>query len=123
MTCHIPNIIAFPLTSRALGAAEPAQKLRRPRSLIRAAQAGQSLWKRGRDLPRLLRCEALPGHDTALALLHQAESAQNAARLARRPDYDMHRHVLLMVAILAEMRAQRARNSDPSTPRTSARPA
>ena len=123
MTRHTPNIIAFPLNSPVLPVPAPADLLRRPRSLIRAAQAGQALWKRRRDLPRLLRRETLPDDDTTLALLHQAEATQNAARLARRPDYDMQRHVLLMVAILAEMRAQRARNSDPSTPRTSARPA
>ena len=32
-------------------------------------------------------------------------SALNEARLHRAADYDMHRHVLLMIAILAEMRA------------------
>lgn len=122
MTCHDTNIVAFPQSARIIPPS-PAPSLRRPSSLIRAARAGQSMWKRSRDLPPLLRSAILPAHSTALSTLREAEAQQNAARLARRPDYDLHRHVMLMVAILAESQAQRARNSDPKTPRTRARPA
>lgn len=77
----------------------------RPRSLIAAARAGQAGWKRKRHLPRLLRSESCPAPGAALMRLMAEEGAQNDARLARMPGYDMQRHVLLMVAILAELAA------------------
>lgn len=92
------NVIAFPL--------QPVvAPLRRPAVLIRAARAGQPAWRRGRDLRRLLRIESLPRPGAALPRLRAEEDGLNAARLAGAADYDMHRHVLLMIAILAESRA------------------
>lgn len=79
--------------------------LRRPRSLIRAARAGQGGWRRARDLPRLLRLDHCPAAGGPLPRLRAEEEMLNAARLRRDADYDMQRHVLLMIAILAEMRA------------------
>lgn len=77
------NVIAFP--------PRPAnQPFRRPAALIRAAREGQRAWRRERDLARLLRAE---------------EEIQNDFRLNRLADYDMKRHVLLMIAIMGEMRA------------------
>ncbi|MDO5621507.1 MAG: DUF6477 family protein [Paracoccus sp. (in: a-proteobacteria)] len=104
-------IIAFP--SR--------ESLRRPRLLVRAAQAGQSGWRRERDLPRLLRNDHLPTADVALPRLRAEEARLNEARLNRAPDYDLHRHIRLLIALLAEIRAQRPRNSEPRTPRMIAR--
>lgn len=78
---------------------------RRPRSLIRAAQAGQGGWRRERDLPRLLRCHKCPEPALAIRLLQAEEERQNDLRLLREPDYDMRRHVLVMIAFLAELRA------------------
>lgn len=96
------NIIPFrPATATT---AAPA-RLRRPAALIRAARAGQSGWRRERDLARLLRDDRCPAPGQALPRLRAQEAAQNDFRLASAPDYDMHRHVLLMIAILAEMRA------------------
>lgn len=92
-----PNVTAFP-------AFRPQEVLRRPAPLIRAARAGQSGWLRKRDLPRLLRCEICPDPGRALARLRREEQDLNHARLARSADYDPHRHILLMIAILAEMR-------------------
>ncbi|MDO5646492.1 DUF6477 family protein [Paracoccus sp. (in: a-proteobacteria)] len=92
------NVIAFPMR-------RPDAPLRRPAVLIRAAKAGQSGWRRLRDLPRLLRMGDCPAPGQALARLRAAESLMNDARLERRADYDMQQHVLLMIAILAEMRA------------------
>lgn len=91
-----PNVTAFP-------AFRPQEALRRPAPLIRAARAGQAGWLRKRDLPRLLRCEICPDPDRALAHLRHEEQGLNQARLARSADYDPHRHILLMIAILAEM--------------------
>ncbi|WP_207630163.1 DUF6477 family protein [Paracoccus xiamenensis] len=80
--------------------------LRRPATLIRAARAGQAGWRRDRDLPRLLGRETLPSNPAALRMLRAAESAADSARREGRADYDMHRHVRLIIALLAEMRLQ-----------------
>lgn len=95
------NVVAFP--ARAANHA-----LRRPRILVRAARAGQTGWRRQRDLPRLLRCEDCPAPDAALRRLRAEEAALDGARRARSAEYDLKRHVLLMIAILAEMRAASA---------------
>ena len=94
----MPNVIAF----RPLPRQQP---LRRPRLLIRAARAGQAGWRRERDLPRLLRIEDCPRPGAALSRLRVEEARQNAARQEGAAEYDLHRHVMLMIAILAEMRA------------------
>lgn len=87
--CEGPAVFALPL---------------RPRSLVMAAQAGQSGWMRRRDLPQLLRRASLPAPETALRLLLHDEQLQNRARLDSAPHYDMQRHVVLCIAILAECR-------------------
>ncbi|WP_265499497.1 DUF6477 family protein [Paracoccus beibuensis] len=79
--------------------------LRRPGTLIRAAREGQKGWKRGRDLARVLRSDHVPAPAAALARLRAEEEIQNELRLVQAADYDIKRHVLLMIAILAEMRA------------------
>lgn len=92
------NVIAFrPRTAD--------QSLRRPSALIRAARAGQSGWRRDRDLQKLLRSDECPAPGTTLPRLRAEEERQNSARLTGAAEYDMHRHVQLMIAILAEMRA------------------
>ncbi|MDB6177905.1 DUF6477 family protein [Paracoccus sp. Z330] len=78
--------------------------LRRPATLIRAARAGQASWKRNRDLARLLRRDGCPAIGQTLPRLRAMEAVMNERRLEKASDYDMHRHVLLMIAILAEMR-------------------
>ena len=82
-----------------------AEPLRRPSTLIRAAREGQAGWRRERDLKRLLRADRCPAPGAALPRLRAEEALMNDARLQRAAEYDMHRHVLLMIAILAEMRA------------------
>ena len=94
----LPNVIAF----RPQVANPP---LRRPSLLIRAARAGQSGWRRNRDLPRLLRTDACPRPGTALPRLRAEEAQMNLARKDGAAEYDLQRHVMLMIAILAEMRA------------------
>lgn len=89
------NVLAFP--------AQPIlPKLRRPAALIRAAVAGQTHWRRDRDLRRTLRCDSLPAPGQALARLRADEDRMNTARQEGAADYDMHQHVLLMIAILVE---------------------
>jgi hypothetical protein len=84
--------------------------LRRPPLLVAAARAGQAGWRRQRDLPRLLRCEICPGHSLALSLLRREEAELNRIRLQREAIYDLQRHVLILIAILAEMNAIAARS-------------
>jgi hypothetical protein len=79
--------------------------LRRPAALIRAAREGQAGWKRSRDLPALLRTDSCPAPGRCLSRLRAEEAVQNDLRLARAAEYQMQRHVLLVIAILAEMRA------------------
>ncbi|MDO5657162.1 MAG: DUF6477 family protein [Paracoccus sp. (in: a-proteobacteria)] len=85
------------------GAAAAQTSIRRPSALIRAARAGQSGWRRGRGLRRILKCENLPAPEEALRRLTIIEEALNEARLSGQAGYDLARHVTLMIAILAEM--------------------
>lgn len=87
--------------------------LRRPSVLIRAARAGQSGWRRGPCLRRLLRCETLPAPHQVLSQLYAIEQALNAARLDGAASYDALRHVSVMIAILAEMRYQSRAATNP----------
>lgn len=91
------NIIAFPVQP------VPAP-VRRPAALVRAATAGQAGWRRSRDLPRLMRGAPLPPPGAALPWLRAEEDRLNADRQAGAADYDMHRHVMLMIALVAESR-------------------
>ena len=89
------NVLAFP--------AQPIlPALRRPAALIRAAVAGQSHWRRERDLRRTLRSDTLPAPGHALARLRADEDRMNTARQEGAADYDVQQHVMLMSAILAE---------------------
>ncbi|WP_347266451.1 DUF6477 family protein [Paracoccus sp. (in: a-proteobacteria)] len=76
--------------------------MRRPRLLVRAARAGLAGWSRRRDLRRLLRCEDLPAVAAALPRLRAEEESLDMARRAGQAEYDVQRHILLLVAILAE---------------------
>ena len=80
--------------------------LMRPAVLIRAARAGQAGWRRERDLPRLLGRETLPSNPAALRILRATEQAADTARREGHADYDLHRHVRLIIALLAELRLQ-----------------
>ena len=50
----------------------------------------------------MLRCEHLPRPEAALARLHAEEARHDLARRENRAEYDLHRHILLLIAILAE---------------------
>lgn len=91
-------------------------ELRRPAALIRAARAGQSGWRRDRDLARLLGRETAPAGSAALRMLRAAEAAADSARREGHADYDMHRHVRLLIALLAEMIAARQNAPQPVLP-------
>ncbi|KGJ06400.1 hypothetical protein SAMN04487972_101158 [Paracoccus halophilus] len=89
------NVIAFE--------PRPSQpRLRRPGLLVRAARAGLAGWNRRRDLHRVLKCEQLPPAGAILPRLHAEEARLDAARRAGQAEYDLHRHIMLLIAILAE---------------------
>lgn len=115
--------MTFMPNPHAFGAchAQPAP-IRRPRLLVEAARAGQSGWRRERDLRALL--GPLSGHDQslpparALPLLRFEEAALNEARRMRAADYNLQRHILFLIAILAETTALSSENAvDPMATR------
>lgn len=79
--------------------------LRRPALLIRSAQAGLAGFRRERDLRRALRSDSLPQPGHGLAVLRTLEAQLDLARCDGAASYDLHRHILVLVAILAEQRA------------------
>ncbi|MFC3568735.1 DUF6477 family protein [Paracoccus sp. TOH] len=89
------NVIAFQPRC-----AQP--RLRRPRLLAQAARLGLPGWNRRRDLRRVLKCEELPAAGAALQRLHAEEEQLDAIRRAGGAGYDVHRHIMLLIAILAE---------------------
>lgn len=104
------NVIDF-ATGRPVGA---DQSIRRPSTLIRAARHGLSLWQRQRDLRRALKTDDLPVPGAALPRLMDEEGRLDHARRENDATYDLRRHILILVAILAERRdSQRAAESLP----------
>ena len=92
------SVIAFePRASQPL--------LRRPRLLVQAARAGLAGWNRDRDLKRVLKCENVPKPGAALTRLHGEEARLDTARRENRAEYDLHRHIMVLIAILAETAA------------------
>lgn len=109
------NILAFPAARvLAAGAGERGDsmaelpQLRRPRLLVAAARHGQQGYRRARDLRRLMQgAEEVPPSGRALAWLVAREAQMDEARRAARPDWEVQQHVLLLIALLAEMRLAR----------------
>jgi|GEM_PF-4892424 len=102
------QVIAFPF--HAVSAAGRIAPPRRPRLLVQAARAGQATWRRGRDLPRLMRQTGLsldqrPPLEAGapLAWLRIEEERHDNARRAAAAEYDLPRHVMLLIALLHEM--------------------
>lgn len=77
--------------------------LSRPRILTRAAKAGAALYKRERDLgrilPKLTRKVAKPALINAIA---EAEERCEAERSTGSATYSLTRHISLLSALLAE---------------------
>ncbi len=91
--------------------------IRRPRLLIAAARAGQAGWRRERGLRGLLGLEqsSLPG-PRILPLLRFEEEALDQARRQRAADYNLQRHILFLIAILAEETALAAETAMTAAP-------
>lgn len=89
------NVIAFET--------RPAQpRLRRPKLLVRAARAGLPGWRRQRDLQKLLKSDELPPTGKVLPRLYAEERRLDLARRENDAEYDLHRHIMVLIAILAE---------------------
>lgn len=82
----------------------PVIDRRRPRLMLSAARHGLSLYRRERDLPRLLlrRTGQCP-----LDALTEAEAQAETARRTGAATYSFARHIDLLVALLAEQRLDR----------------
>lgn len=104
-----------------------AASLRRPRVLVRAAHAGQGAWRRDRDLPALLRGlmpahAPLPAPGGAVVWLRAEEARMDEARREGFGDYDLERHLTLLIALLAELRALSSDAPRPARPVLAALP-
>jgi hypothetical protein len=80
-----------------------ATRLSRPKLLVKAARAGMAHYRRDRDLAGALK-RAVPG-ESLVARLTAAEAACDDARRAGAPSYSPTRHLKLLIALLAEARA------------------
>lgn len=86
----------------------------RPKLLARAAKAGSAMYKRDRDLARLLpRLLGQTGGGRIVEGLRAAEAACEDDRKAGAATYSLSRHVGLLAALVAETRlalASRSKN-------------
>ncbi len=81
---------------------EDLTRLRRPRLLVSAARFGLPDYRRERMLKRLIGTVPAPGR--ALPRLIEEEAIQEDARRADAADYDLRRHLELVIAMMAEAR-------------------
>lgn len=78
--------------------------LRRPRLLVRAARAGQMDYNRNRDLRGLIESQHLSRPESLLAILLDEEARLDEARRTAAADYNVTRHVTVLIALMAEAR-------------------
>lgn len=82
--------------------------LRRPKLLADAARHGARLYKRKRDLKRLIGVRSFRKHEHLLDLLVQTEMNLDEDRRAKAETYSVTRHVLALSALVAESGAREA---------------
>ena len=88
----VPELVPEPVP-------EPVTDRRRPRLLLGAARHGLALYRRDRDLPRLLaRSDGLRPLDA----LTETEARCEAARRTGAATYSFARHIEVLIALLAE---------------------
>lgn len=78
------------------------ERLRRPRLLMRAARIGASDYRRSIHLPRLLGSAHGARSGAILVRLIELEEIVNAQRLEDQSDYNILRHIDLLIALVAE---------------------
>ncbi|MEQ9693343.1 DUF6477 family protein [Shimia sp. SDUM112013] len=89
------------------------EDLHRPRLLIRAARHGADSYARERDLRRHVKATTpLPRSTEALYQLLEIEAGLDDQRRAGAADYNLIRHVDVLIAMVGEARILRATRRD-----------
>lgn len=78
--------------------------IRRPRILVRAAKIGLEWYRRERDLKKVIHSLTTPTPERALARLVAAEQELEENRTTGQAHYDVHRHIMVLTALLCEAR-------------------
>ncbi|MDF1728691.1 MAG: DUF6477 family protein [Sulfitobacter sp.] len=82
-------------------------RLRRPNLMMRAARIGAEEYRRRIHLPRLLGYGQLPRHGAALSRLMEMEGDLELQRTGGDANYDLTRHIEVLIAMVAEARDYR----------------
>ncbi|UWQ20266.1 DUF6477 family protein [Jannaschia sp. W003] len=82
-------------------------RLRRPAMMVAAARHGAALYRRRRDLRRMLRVAIPPTPRLALERLVPIEAELEMRRRTRAKGYSVARHVDILAALMAEAVALR----------------
>lgn len=79
-------------------------RMKRPRLLVRAARAGATRYRRDPHLSYFTRVEGIDSQDKLMIRLIEREQELEDVRKSGSADYNLHRHVHLLTALLAEAR-------------------
>ncbi len=79
--------------------------LRRPRTLIKAAQHGASRYNRTRHLKFLNTSDRPKSHTAIIESLLAAEQTLEETRKMKAADYNVVRHVTVLTALIAEVQS------------------
>ena len=77
-------------------------RLRRPKTLIRAARIGAEEFRRDRDLKRLLRVVSVPKPGKGMRRLLDIEQSLEETRSTGNATYSITRHVEILAALITE---------------------
>lgn len=88
--------------------------LHRPKLMMRAARIGAQNYRRATHLSRLLGYGALPRHGQALMKLIEIEATLEDQRLGSDANYNLIRHIDVLIAMVAEARVLRAAQALPA---------
>ncbi len=87
-------------------------QIRRPSLLVSAARHGCERYNRSRDLPRVIGMAVGRGITANVEVLTDAEQDMENKRKTGDAGYSITRHIELLIALLSELKLQRA---DPMT--------
>lgn len=78
--------------------------IKRPKILVRAAKIGLEWYRRERDLTKVIHSLTTPAPERAMERLVAAERELEQFRVAGQANYDVHRHIAVLTALLGEAR-------------------
>lgn len=78
------------------------ENVKRPRLLVRAARAGATRYRRDHHLGYFSKVEGIDSQAKLMAVLIAREAELEDVRKSGSADYNIHRHVHLLTALLAE---------------------